>query len=132
MSSLENDEIKARIHHYLVTKTNFLEVKDSMHEDQLRLFVDGAINKLCQESKVTISAEEKFAIIRELVASVVSLGPLRPFVEDATVTEIMVNGAKSIYIQRAGKIEKTNVTFPSNENLMHTIQKILAAAASSR
>ena len=132
MASAEFNEIKARIHHYLISKTNFLEVKDSMHEDQMRAFMDAAINKLCQDSKLTITLDERLSILRELVASIVSLGPLRPFIEDATITEIMINGAKAVYIQRAGRIEKTNVSFPNNENLMHTIQKILAASASSR
>jgi len=132
MSSFEHGEIKARIHHYLVAKTNFLEVKDSMQEDQLRAFVDAAINKLCQEKNLTITLEERISILRELTASVVSLGPLRPLVEDPTISEIMVNGAKSVYIQRAGKIEKSNITFPDNANLMHTIQKILSGSGTSR
>ncbi len=132
MASFELNEIKAHIHHYLVTKTNFLQVKDTMHEDQLRAYVDDAINKICQDSKLTITLEERSSILRELAASIVSLGPLRPFIEDATINEIMVNGAKSVYIQREGKIEKTNVKFPDNQNLMHTIQKILAASSTSR
>ena len=60
------------------------------------------------------------------------MGPLRPFIEDPTINEIMVNGAKSVYIQRAGKIEKANVRFPDDTNLMYTIQKILSASTSSR
>jgi len=132
MSNFEHNEIKARIHHYLISKTNFLQVKDTMQEDQLRAFVDNAINKLCEEAKLTVTLEERISILRELAASIVSLGQLRPFVEDATINEIMVNGAKSVYIQRAGKIEKTNVTFPDNANLMHTIQKILSASSTSR
>ena len=132
MASFELNEIKSRIHHYLISKTNFLQVKDSMNEDQLRVFVDNAINKLCEETKLTVSVDERHLILRELAASVVSLGPLRPFIEDETISEIMVNGSKSVYIQRAGHIEKTDVKFPDNQNLMHTIQKILAASSSSR
>jgi len=132
MPTVEFNEIKARIHHYLISKSNFLELKDSMNEDQLRNFVDTAISKLCQESKLTITMDERMSIIRELASSIVSLGPLRPFIDDATITEIMVNGSKSVYIQRAGRIEKTNVNFSSNENLLNTIQKILAASASNR
>jgi pilus assembly protein CpaF len=132
MSTFEHSEIKARIHHYLISKTNFLEVKDTMQGDQMRIFVDNAIDRLLQETKLTISLEERQSILRELAASVVSLGPLRALVEDPTITEIMVNGAKAVYIQRAGQIEKSNVTFPDNSNLMHTIQKILAASGSSR
>ncbi len=132
MPTYEHDEIKARIHHYLISKTNFLEVKDSMQGDQMRAFVDNAINRLCEETKLTVTLEERFSILRELAASIVSLGPLRSLVEDQTITEIMVNGAKSVYVQRAGRIEKADVTFPDNANLMHTIQKILAASGSSR
>ncbi len=76
MSSFEHNEIKARIHHYLISKTNFLEVKDTMQEDQLRAFVDNAINKLCQETKLTITLEERLSILRELAASIVSLGAI--------------------------------------------------------
>jgi pilus assembly protein CpaF len=132
MSSFEHNEIKAQIHHYLISKTNFLQVKDTMQEDQLRSFVDNAINNLCQESKLTITLDERLSILRELAASIVSLGVLRPFVEDPTISEIMVNGAKSVYIQRAGHIEKTSVKFNDNANLMHTIQKILSASSTSR
>jgi pilus assembly protein CpaF len=132
MSSFEHNEIKAQIHHYLISKTNFLQVKDTMQEDQLRAFVDNAINKLCMETKITITMEERLSILRELAASIVSLGVLRPFVEDPTITEIMVNGAKSVYIQRAGRIEKTDIKFADNANLMHTIQKILSASSTSR
>ena len=132
MSNFEFNEIKARIHHYLISKTDFLRLKDTMQEDQLRAFVDSAINKLCEETKLTVTLEERISILRELAASIVSLGPLRPFVEDSTISEIMVNGAKSVYIQRAGKIEKTNVGFPDDTNLMYTIQKILSGSASSR
>jgi pilus assembly protein CpaF len=132
MATFELNEIKAHIHHYLVTKTNFLQVKDTMQDDQLRAFVDAAINKLCEETKLTITLEERVTILRELAASVISLGPLRPFMEDSTVSEVMVNGAKSVYVQRAGKIEKSNVRFADNANLMHTIQKIIAASGTSR
>ena len=132
MSSSEQNEVKAHIHHYLISKTNFLQVKDTMKEDELRVFVNNAIDKLCQETKLTVSVDERFSILRELVASIVSLGPLRPFVEDASISEIMVNGAKSVYIQRAGRIEKSDIRFPDNANLMHTIQKILSASSTSR
>ncbi len=132
MPTFEHNEIKARIHHYLVSKTNFLQVKDTMQEDQLRAFVETAIDRLCQETKLTVTFEERISLLRELAASVISLGPLRPFMEDPAINEIMVNGAKSVYIQRAGRTEKTNVSFQDNANLIHTIQKILAASSTSR
>ncbi len=132
MANMEHNEIKANIHHYLISKTNFLQVKDNMNEDQLRAFVNNAIDRLCQESKITVAMDERLSILRELAASIVSLGPLRPFMEDKSITEIMVNGAKTVYIQRSGRIEKSQVNFSDNANLMHTIQKILSASSTSR
>ena len=101
----EHDEIKARIHHYLISKTKFLEIKDKMTEDQLRLFVNNAILDLCAETETVLTLDERTTLIRELVSASVSLGPIRPLVEDTTVTEIMINGHKRVYIQRKGKIE---------------------------
>jgi len=132
MASVEHGEIKARIHHYLISKTNFLQVKDKMSEDQLRSFVDTTITSLCQESKLTIQMDERLAIIRELVSAIVALGPIRPLVEDPTISEVMINGHKSIYIQRNGKIEKSTVQFIDASALLHTVQKILASSGSSR
>jgi pilus assembly protein CpaF len=132
MQSIELIEIKSRIHHYLISRTNFLEVKDNLNEDQLRKFVDQAISTLSDESKLTISLEERVTVIRELVSAITSLGPIRPLLEDPSISEIMINGAKAIYIQRSGRIEKTGVQFEDNAALVHTVQKILASSGSVR
>ena len=132
MASFEHDEIKSRIHHHLISRTNFLQVKDKLNEEQLRIFVDQAITSLCRETKLVISFEEREAIIRELVSAITSLGPIRPLVEDPTITEIMVNGARAIYIQRNGKTEKTNIKFADDATLIHTIQKVLSSSGSIR
>ncbi len=132
MSTSEIIDIKSRIHHYLISRTNFLEIKDKMNEDQLRIFVDGAITSLCQDIKLTVTLEDRAIVIRELVSAITSLGPIRPLVEDSTISEIMINGAKSVYIQRNGRIEKTSVQFSDNAALLHTVQKILASSGSSR
>lgn len=126
------NEMKGLIHHYLINKTNFLQIKDTLQEDGLRTFVDNAITNLCKEKQLGLPLDERIKIIRELVSGVVSLGPLRPLIEDPTITEIMVNGYRCVYIQRKGMIEKTGITFTDNQALLHTIQKILASSQSSR
>ncbi len=132
MLTLDQKEMKTAVYNYLLAQTNFLEVKDRLQEEQLRSFIDESLASLCRERKLKISADDRTAVIRDLVVSIISLGPLRNFMQDGTVSEVMVNGAKSIYIQRAGKIEKTDVQFPDNATLLHTIQKILSASGSSR
>ena len=111
MSSFEHNEVKARIHHYLISKTNFLQVKDTMQDDQLRTFVDNAINKLCEETKLAVTLDERHAIIRELAASIISLGPLRAFAEDPSVSEIMVTGQNQFIFNVMVKLKNLRPIF---------------------
>jgi len=127
-----DNEMKAKIHQYLIQKTDFLKVKEKLTEDQLRVYVDKAITDLCYEQQIEIPTESRIALIRELVTAMVSLGPLRTLIEDKSITEIMINGANQVYIQRDGKIQLSDVKFESNQHLLHTIQKILAASGSNR
>lgn len=127
-----DDELKERVNRYLMNQTEFLIVKDRMTEDQMRQFVDQAIINLCREQSIKLDMEQRGNLIRELVAAVISLGPLRPLMEDETITEVMINGYNSIYIQRHGHITKTDVTFTDNRHLQHTIHKILAGSGSNK
>lgn len=125
-------EIKERLHRYLIARTDFLKVKDKINEDQLRSFVDAAITDMSGETQVQVSFEIRARLIRELTAAAVSLGPLRLLMEDKDVSEIMVNGPKHVYIQKAGKITLTGVKFEDPAHLMHAIQKMLAVSGSPR
>ncbi len=129
---MDYGDLKQIVHQYLIKKTEFLKVKDNMNDDQLRVFVDKALTNLCVDERIDIPTSTRIMLIRELVSAVVSLGPLRPLIEDKTITEIMINGPSSIYVQRDGKITLTDVKFGSNEQLVHTIQKILAGSGSNR
>lgn len=129
---MTNEEIKERINLYLIQETDFLNVKDKVSEEELRLFIDGSIVKICRLELLDISDEDRYAIIREIMASVVSMGPLRELMEDESITEIMVNGPFQIYVQRAGKIELVDVKFNDNRHLAHVVQKMLAAAGTNK
>ncbi len=126
------EDLKNRLHRYLITKTDFIKLKDSMTDDQLRMYVDRAVTSLCAQTEQTVTFEERARLIREIASSVLSLGPIRPYIEDKDVTEIMINGYKQVYVQSAGKIRPVSVTFDDQAHLMHTIQKIIAASGTSR
>jgi pilus assembly protein CpaF len=125
-------DIKIQVHKYLIEKTDFISVKDRMNEDQLRVYVDRAISEMCKEHDLIITTEDRITLIRELVSAVVSLGPLRPLMEDEEISEIMVNGFNTIYVQKHGKITLTDIKFRDNHHLQHTIQKILSASGSNK
>jgi len=127
-----NEELRERINRYLIKETDFLKVKDTLSEDQLRSFVNQSISDLCRQHNMSIELEERNEIIRELVSAMISMGPLRPLMEDKTITEIMINGAKQVYFQRAGRIYKSDIKFVDNQQLFHTVQKILAGSGSNK
>ena len=82
-------ELKSKVQQYLIKKTDFLKVKDKLNEEQLRVFVDKAITDMCYEEEIHLPNETRFGLIRELVSAVVSLGPIRPLMEDKTISEIL-------------------------------------------
>lgn len=125
-------DIREKMNRYLIKETDFLKVKDTMNEEQLRNFVHQSISDFCQQQNINMPLEVRGVLIRELVSAVASMGPLRPLMEDKTISEIMVNGAKQIYIQRAGRIVKSDIKFDSNHHLLHTVQKILAGSGSNK
>jgi len=127
-----NEEIRERINRHLINETDFLKIKDSMNEDQLREFTNQVVTEFCQQQSIRLATEEVGEIIRGLVSAVMSMGPLRPLMEDKSIAEIMVNGCQQVYIQRGGRIIKSDVTFEDNRQLLHTIQKILAGSGSNK
>ncbi len=129
---MDNHEFKQKFNAYLIRETNYVQEKDEMNEDQLRFFLNEKILAMCKVKDIELTDDQRMAIVRELVSAGMSLGPLRPLMEDESITEIMINGAHQIYIQRAGRITLTDVQFESNAQLMHTVQKLLASSGSNK
>ncbi len=127
-----SEKMKGKIHQYLISKTDFLTVKDKLPEDKLRAFVLKAIHEVCAKDEVELAETEQATLVREIVSAVVSFGPIRPLMEDKTVSEIMINGPRQVYIQKNGHIELSDVKFDDDRHLVHTIQKVLAASGSGR
>jgi len=78
------------------------------------------------EENIILSRVERQRLFEQIAAEILGYGPLEPLLADETITEIMVNGPKNIYIERKGKIERTNASFESNEHLMRIIDRIIA------
>jgi pilus assembly protein CpaF len=80
---------------------------------------------LAQES-IILSRSERQRLFEQIVAEILGYGPIEPLLADETITEIMVNGAKNVYLERKGKIERVNASFESDEHLMRIIDRIVA------
>jgi len=98
----------------------------TLSDQELEGLVHQRLRELLDEEEPGLSAQEKLLIVRQIGDSVLGLGPLEPFVRDPEVTEIMVNGWDSIYVERAGKLYWTGAKFHDDGQLRRTIDKIVA------
>jgi pilus assembly protein CpaF len=78
------------------------------------------------EENTVLSRPEKARLFEQIAAEILGFGPLQPLLEDGTITEIMVNGAKNLYIERAGKISRVPISFESDDHVMRIIERIVA------
>ena len=119
-------EIRNRVQERLIETLGPKLYDASVSERELQNLVQPRLRELLAEEKSPLSAQERAQIIQSIGDSVMGLGPLEPFVRDIEVTEVMVNGPDSIYVERGGKLYWTGARFHSNAQLRHTIEKIVS------
>jgi pilus assembly protein CpaF len=85
----------------------------------------GWVKELLAETKIQLNFVEQRELVESLVADMLGLGPLEPLIADETVTDIMVNGPKQVYVERRGKLELTDVHFRDDQHLMNVATKIV-------
>jgi len=115
--------IRKKVHGRLLADMNpDAEVIDST---QVRQDVLAIYNQVLAEEKVLIGRVERDDLFAQIVAEILGYGPIEPLLNDATVTEVMVNGPKQIYIERKGKLERTQVEFTDDDHVLRIIQRIV-------
>ncbi len=87
--------------------------------------LDGWVKELLGETKNQLNFLEQRELVQSLIADMLGLGPIEPLIEDETVTDIMVNGAKQVYVERRGKLELTDVAFRDDQHVMNVATKIV-------
>ncbi len=97
----------------------------SVSEKELQDLLHRRIRELLDEEEVPLSAAERAQIIQQIGNSILGLGPLEPFVRDPEVTEVMVNSADTVYVERGGKLYYTAARFLDDDQLRRTIDKIV-------
>src|SRR4030081_531641 len=124
-STPEYQELKFTLHRKLLDRIN-LEALSSMAGERVRAEIRSAVAKLVEEEKTPLSLVEKDRVIEEILDEVFGLGPLEPLLQDPTISDILVNGSKQVYIERRGLLEITNVSFRDNGHLLRIIDKIVS------
>lgn len=88
--------------------------------------IQDLFEQILSEENIVLSRQEKHRLFEQIVAEILGFGPLQSLLEDEDITEVMVNGAKNIYIERAGKINRVPLSFESNDHVMRIIDRIVA------
>jgi pilus assembly protein CpaF len=89
--------------------------------------IQGVVAEILTEQKIQLNALEQRDLVTKLLNEMLGLGPLEPLLADETITDIMVNGAKQIYIERRGKLELTDVAFRDDAHVMNVATRIVTA-----
>jgi pilus assembly protein CpaF len=119
-------EVRARVQERLVEVLGPRLYDSTLSDTELEGLVHQRLRELLDEEEAPLSSQEKLLVVRQIGDSVLGLGPLEPFVRDPEVTEIMVNGWDTIYVERAGKLYWTGTKFHDEQQLRRTIDKIVA------
>jgi len=93
---------------------------------EVRKTIQGLFEQILVEESIVLSRQEKHRLFEQIVAEIIGFGPLQPLLEDDSVTEVMVNGAKNIYVERKGKLTRVPLAFESDEHVMRIIDRIVA------
>jgi pilus assembly protein CpaF len=121
----EYQELKFTLHRKLLDKIN-LEALATIDNQRVRQEVRQALISLIDSEPTLLSALEKQQICDEVLDEVFGLGPLEPLLQDSTISDILVNGHKQVYIERKGVLELTGVTFRDDPHLLRIIDKIVS------
>ncbi len=99
---------------------------DISKADEVRQTIRELLDQILQQENIILSRAERQRLFEHIAAEILGFGPLQPLLEDDSITEIMVNGPYQVYIERGGKIYKTNIKFEDDEHVMRIIERIVA------
>src|SRR5262245_42710397 len=119
------EELKRHIHSKLVEKLDFSRIKD-LASDNLRKDIRRVVEHLCDTENPLLNRMERERLIDEILDETLGFGPLEALLKDPTISDIMVNGPHTVYIERRGKIEKSDIKFRDSDHLLQIIDRIVS------
>ncbi len=121
----EFEGIKRRIHSRLVDKLDLSRIGD-MKGDALKREIRTVVEHLCDNEAQLLNRSEREKLVQEVLDETFGLGPLEFLLKDSSISDILINGPKKIFVERRGRLEKTDVEFRDNAHLMQIIDRIVS------
>ncbi|HEV2882914.1 MAG TPA: CpaF family protein [Pyrinomonadaceae bacterium] len=119
-------EMKSRLHRAIINRMDLTKL-GQLDADQLRAEVSRLAEGLLAVENMPLSTSDRERLVEEVRHELFGLGPLEPLLADPTISDILVNSPQNIYVERRGKLERTNVTFKDDEHLMRVIERIVSS-----
>jgi len=116
--------IRDRVQRKLLSETEG-EVNLS-HLPQMRQMIETLFNQVLAEENLLYTRANRSRLLEWVISDILGYGPLEPLLQDATITEVMANGSQNVYIERHGKIERTQIVFENDAHLMRIIERIVS------
>lgn len=117
-------DLKVRVQNRLLAELD--PSIDVSEVEKVRVMIRDLFEQILTEESIVLSRQEKHRLFEQIAAEILGFGPLQPLLEDEEITEVMVNGAKSCYFEKDGKISRAPITFESDEHVMRIIDRIVA------
>jgi len=121
----EFEDLKRRIHGKLVDKLDLSRVGE-LEGDILRREIRLVVEHLCDTEQAMLNRAERERLIEEVLDETFGLGPLELLLKDTSISDILINGPKQVYVERKGNLEKTNVSFRDDGHLLQIIDRIVS------
>ena len=117
-------DLKTRVQNRLLAELD--PTMDVSRVNEVRNTIQELFEQVLAEENIVLSRPERQRLFEQITAEILGFGPLEPLLHDESITEVMVNGAKNIYIERSGKIVRVPVSFESDDHVMRIIDRIVA------
>lgn len=118
-------QLKLRVHRSLLGRLD-LEALEGTTPERLRAELSVMVERLISDENVVVNAAERRSLVRDIQHEMVGLGPLEALLGDPTISDILVNGAHQVYVERRGQLSLTDVSFADDDHLMKIIDKIVS------
>ena len=117
---------RVNLHRYLLDKIN-LGILDTLEKDELHDEIRPLVRDYIRENNFPLNAKELDTLISEITDEMLGLGPIEPLLTDDTIADILINGHGTVYIERFGKLEESEMRFKDEAHLLRIVNKIVAA-----
>src|SRR5438093_12910689 len=118
-------ELKTHIHQTLLDQIN-LEAMEDLPPQRLKEELRNLVEQLLEAENVVVNDIERRSLVRDIQYEMLGLGPLEPLLADPTISDILVNSYRQVYVERRGKLELTDIVFNDDAHLMKIIDKIVS------